>query len=78
MLLSELIAQAQQLLADYGDAEVKTSEYSPQWDKNFTVDTVGVTPCFSYRRDGDGNLVKDPSSADRLKRVIDGIRYYKV
>ena len=78
MLLSELIAQAQKLITDYGDAEVKTSEYYPQWDKDFTVDAVGVTPYFSYLRDEDGNLVKDPSSNDKLKRVVEGIRYYKV
>ena len=75
MLLSELIAQAQELLTKHGDAEVKTSEYDPQWDKDFTVDTVGVTPYFSYRRDEDGSVVKDPSSN---KKVIEGVRYYKV
>ena len=74
MLLSELIAQAQKLITDYGDAEVKTSEYYPQWDKDFTVDAVGVTPYFSYLRDEDGNLVKD----EKFKRVIEGVRYYEV
>ena len=78
MLLSELIAQAQQFLTDYGDAEVKTNEFDSQWDKNFTVDSVGVTPYFSYLRDEDGNLVKNQSSNDKFKRVVKGIRYYKV
>ena len=78
MLLSEFIAQAQKLLAENGDAEVKTSEFDSQWDKSFTCEFYGITPYYSYLRDENDNLVKDAESKDKFKRIITGVRYYKV